>query len=61
MDIDLVLGSFELPSDRPHWEAALLAQLSQAPAVGEPRQHRLRNPEPRRTAVILPFTRPAAT
>jgi hypothetical protein len=62
MDIDLVLGSFEIPADRPGWETALLARLSEAPAVGTPqRQVRFRDPEPLRSAVILPFARPAAT
>ena len=63
MDIDLMLGSFDLPSDRPHWQAALLAKLSEAPGVGEDlqRQKRLSHLERPRTAVILPFTRPAAT
>ncbi len=62
MDIDFVLGSFEIPSDRPHWEAALLAKLSDAPAAGrELGQPRYRDPEPVRSAVILPFTRPATS
>jgi hypothetical protein len=63
MDIDLMLGSFDLPSDRPHWEAALLAKLSEAPGVGDglQRQERLSHPERPRSAVILPFTRPATT
>jgi hypothetical protein len=62
MDIDLVLGSFELPSDQPDWEAALLARLSDAPATGrEPRQSRFPDLEPLRSAIILPFTRRATT
>jgi hypothetical protein len=62
MDIDVVLGSFEIPSDRPHWEAALLAKLCQSPgAFALQEQVRLPRPEPLRTAVILPFTRPATT
>jgi hypothetical protein len=63
MDIDLMLGSFELPSDHPNWEAALLAKLSQTPAIGVAFQEQARfsGPEPGRSAVILPFARPAAT
>jgi len=60
MDIDLVLGSLEIPSDRPHWEVALLAELSLTPAVNRDLQEQIvfRTVEPARS-VILPFARPA--
>jgi len=63
MDIAVVLGSFEIPADRPHWEAALLAKLSEAPPAGRDLQEqaRFREPEPVRSALILPFIRPATT
>lgn len=63
MDIDLMLGSFEIPHDRPQWEAALLARLSEAPSAGRDlqEQDRPHSPEPVRSALILPFTRSAAT
>ncbi|HEV2078485.1 MAG TPA: hypothetical protein VGR19_01105 [Allosphingosinicella sp.] len=62
MDIDDVLGSFELPSDRPPWEAALLAKLSDPEPMSSDFQEQSRQvePQPIRTRVILPFTRPAA-
>ena len=62
MDIDNVLRSFELPDDQPHWQTALLAQLSTEPEpAGTPEQQRpFLDLEPMRSAVILSFTRPAA-
>lgn len=63
MDIDYLLGSFELPSDRPKWEAALLAELSREEPMSNPlpEQVCLTEPQRSRTAVILNFMRPATT
>jgi hypothetical protein len=61
MDIDYLLRSFELPSDQPHWEAALLAQISDPAPVsaGLQEQASFTPLQPALTAVALPFTRPA--
>lgn len=56
MDIDYVLRSFEIPRDRPLWEAALLARLCSEEAASQ----QARQAESKRAAVILPFRRPDA-
>jgi len=62
MDIDDVLGAFELPTDRPLWETALLARLSDPAPVnaGFREQAEPVERQPMHTALILPFNRRAA-
>ena len=43
MDIDYLLRSFEIPSDRPQWEAALLSELSEGEPVSVPIQEQVRS------------------
>ena len=61
MDIDYLLGSIELPSDHPRWEADLLAELSEpAPISAVPQeQASFTDAQPTRASVILNFMRRA--